>query len=120
MTFVQLPRRAAVFSVLAVSMVAAAKAVEPSAIDFSRDVQPILANHYFVCHGPTESSRQSGLRLDVRLTATTKLDSGAVAILPGQPEASEMLQRIAARDADRRMPPAEHGPALTPLDIQTL
>ena len=38
-------------------------------IDFGRDVQPILANHCYACHGPDEKVREAGLRLDLRQSA---------------------------------------------------
>ena len=120
MSSVQFSRREALCGVFAITFVAAANAVEPSALEFSRNVQPILSKHCFVCHGPDESSRQAGLRLDLRLAATAELESGAVAILPGQPEASELLRRVTAEDADTRMPPAAHGPTLSPSDVKTL
>jgi hypothetical protein len=120
MSSVQFPRHAAFCSVVAVTFVAAASAVEPSSLEFSRDVQPILTKHCFVCHGPDEGSRHAGLRLDLRLAATAELESGAVAILPGQQEASELFRRIMAKDADMRMPPAEHGNALSLSDVKTL
>lgn len=103
----------------ALAFVSAAGAVEPSTLEFSRDVQPILAKKCFVCHGPDEGSREGGLRLDQRLAATAELESGSVAILPGHPEASELIRRITANDSNR-MPPAEHAPALAPRDVKTL
>ena len=36
------------------------------AVDFQRDVRPVLAAHCFKCHGPDESKRKAKLRLDVR------------------------------------------------------
>ena len=37
----------------------------PAAGDFSRDIQPLLAEHCYACHGPDEAARKGGLRLDV-------------------------------------------------------
>lgn len=35
-------------------------------LDYSRDVQPILSEHCYHCHGPDAKSREAKLRLDVR------------------------------------------------------
>ncbi|GIW93963.1 MAG: hypothetical protein KatS3mg110_2004 [Pirellulaceae bacterium] len=80
-------------------------AAEP--IDFARDVRPILAGHCFKCHGPDQAQRQSGLRLDERLSAIAPADSGKPAIVPGKPEESELVRRIYAEDASECMPPPE-------------
>ena len=29
-------------------------------VDFSRDIQPILSNHCYACHGPDAKSREAG------------------------------------------------------------
>ena len=36
------------------------------AVNFQRDVRPILAAHCFKCHGPDDKARKAKLRLDVR------------------------------------------------------
>jgi hypothetical protein len=46
----------------------AAKSATP-AIDYSKDIQPVLAEHCFHCHGQDEHSRKGKLRLDVREAA---------------------------------------------------
>jgi mono/diheme cytochrome c family protein len=74
-------------------------------VDFTRDVRPILASHCFKCHGPDEGTRKAGLRLDVRADALKPAKSDAVAIVPGQPDQSELVSRIFTADEDDLMPP---------------
>ena len=92
-------------------------AAEPPAFD--AEVRPILADHCFKCHGFDKRRRFMGLRLDTREGALAELDSGHRAVVPGDPEASEMMQRIAATD-DRRMPPAAEAKQLSTEQIETL
>ncbi|MCI0360331.1 MAG: PSD1 and planctomycete cytochrome C domain-containing protein [Planctomycetaceae bacterium] len=80
-------------------------AAEPGAPDFNREVRPILSAHCFKCHGPDDKVREAGLRLDRRDSATAKLESEATAIVPGQPDKSELVRRIFAEDEGERMPP---------------
>ncbi len=88
-------------------------------VDFNRDIRPILSNNCFACHGPDEATIEAGLRLDNRDQATAELPSGSVAIVPGKPDASELLARVTADD-DLRMPPAEFGKRLSAAEIATL
>ncbi|TXT33564.1 MAG: hypothetical protein FD138_1848, partial [Planctomycetota bacterium] len=82
-------------------------ALAADAPSFEREVRPILSRYCFKCHGPDEGQRQSGLRLDVREEAIKTADSGKVAIVPGKPDASELLHRInLAEGSDEKMPPA--------------
>jgi Protein of unknown function (DUF1553)/Protein of unknown function (DUF1549)/Planctomycete cytochrome C len=89
-------------------------------LDYNRDIRPILSDACFGCHGPDEHKREGGLRLDVRENALAALESGAKAIVPGQPAASELVARITASDADLRMPPVKSGKKLTPPQIEML
>lgn len=73
---------------------------------FGRDVLPILSDRCFHCHGPDETHREAGLRLDVREAATADL-GGYAAIVPGDPDASEILQRIESDDESMVMPPTD-------------
>ena len=71
-------------------------------IDFSRDVLPVLSDRCFHCHGPDETQRQSDLRLDQAESAIE-----LAAIVPSDPEASEMISRVTSSDPDLQMPPPD-------------
>ncbi|MDG1898106.1 MAG: DUF1553 domain-containing protein [Fuerstiella sp.] len=89
-------------------------------VDFNNDVRPILSNKCLLCHGPDPDALQSGLRLDMPDVATSRLESGNTAIVPGKPALSDLLVRVTTNDDDLRMPPAEHGARLTNDEIETL
>src|SRR5262245_8702340 len=89
-------------------------------LDFSRDVRPILARHCFKCHGPDDKARKAKLRLDVREAALRKGRSGQYVIVPGKPDASEMVRRIFAADESEVMPPPAANPPLADRDRQVL
>ena len=97
----------------------ASRAAEP-AVDFNREIRPILAKKCFACHGPDEEHREAGLRLDGREAAMKPLDSGARAIVPGQSSASELVRRITSADDGERMPPKETGITLSDQQIGLL
>jgi len=78
----------------------------PEPVRFGRDIRPILSDRCFKCHGPDPASRQEELRLDLREEAVADRGGYAV-IVPGDPEASELWQRIDAHDPDDLMPPAD-------------
>ncbi len=89
-------------------------------IDFRRDIQPILADHCFDCHGPDEQARQADLRLDDRSVAISKLASDSVAIVPGKPESSELMSRVLSNDPGLIMPPPEHNKPLDEKELSLL
>jgi hypothetical protein len=78
----------------------------PQAVDFLRDVQPVLTSRCLVCH--SGGSPQAGLRLHTREEMLRGGASGP-AIVPGNSEASLLVQKITGRKG-LRMPPA--GPPL--------
>jgi hypothetical protein len=85
-------------------------------VDYSRDIRPILAKNCFACHGPDPESREAELRLDVREDALRDRDGHAV-IVPGDPDASELVFRIGEEDESVRMPPKKAGIRLTPEQV---
>ena len=76
------------------------------AIDFTRDIRPILSSNCFLCHGPNAHDRKADLRLDTPEGAV-KLRDGVRAIDPGKLAESELLFRIATDDEDEVMPPPD-------------
>ncbi len=83
--------------------------------EYSRDVRPILAKHCFACHGADSGTRKAGLRLDQREEA---VDFGA--ILPGEPEFSEMMVRVLSDDPEMVMPPPSTKETLSEEDRDVL
>ena len=71
---------------------------------FNRDIRPILSDHCFSCHGPDKRARKADLRLDTYEGAIRDL-GGYSAIVPGDPEKSELLLRTIHSDPEELMPP---------------
>ena len=97
-----------------------AGAANRGATDFDRDIRPILSDKCFACHGPDEKERKAKLRLDRKEDAFKPLKSGASAIVPGDPEKSELITRLTAKDEDDVMPPPKSGKKLTAAQIDLL
>ena len=89
-------------------------------VDFQREIRPILSQNCFLCHGPDENDRKGSLRLDVREEALKPAKSGAIAIVPNNPEKSELVKRITHSDLDERMPPSKSPKKLTAKEIDLL
>ena len=83
-------------------------------ISFNRDVRPILSDNCFACHGPDQQQRASELRLDQSESAHE------LAIVPGDSQASELIQRLISNDPDQRMPPADSGKHIEDEELEVL
>lgn len=95
----------------------------PATVRYNFHVRPILSDKCFKCHGPDKNQLKAGLRLDLAESAYAPLTEtkGAFAIVPGHPEASELLKRIASQDPDYQMPtPESHLGLLTAAEINLL
>ena len=84
-------------------------AEDKGAVDFAREVLPILSNKCFVCHGP-DSKKKDLLRLDSYEGATKDLGDYQ-AVNPKDPGKSEILVRIHSEDDP--MPPKKAEKQLT-------
>ena len=92
-----------------------ARAAEPTPVDFSRDVLPVLSDYCFQCHGPDANSRKAKLRLDDK----TALEGRGV-VVPGKPKESALIERITSTDHDSVMPPPSLKRKLSAQQIDAL
>lgn len=90
----------------------------PREVNFNQHIRPIFAKHCVACHGGVKEA--SGVSFIYRESAIGEADSGERAIVPGDVDSSYLIERVSDPDPDFRMPPAEHGPALTQHDVELL
>ena len=79
------------------------------AVDFARDIEPLLASRCQACHGAR--TQMKGLRLDNREDALRVLS-------PGQSDASLLLRMVSGAEEKRIMPPV--GTRLTAAEVARL
>jgi hypothetical protein len=106
---------------IACCVAVAIPALAADKVEFSRDVRPIFSDRCFTCHGPDANNRSTPLRLDTEQGTQVELRGGKRAIVPGDPDASEIYQRITSSNQALRMPPAYTGhDALSEDEIETI
>src|SRR5215475_12588284 len=71
-------------------------------VDFNTQVKPIFNKKCISCHGGVR--RKAGFSLLFRSEAVAVNESGKPAIIPGDPDRSELIKRITTSDPDERMP----------------
>jgi hypothetical protein len=113
------PFGSACMAVLFMAWLSVIPAAAEEPVVFNRDIRPILSDKCFYCHGPDKHERQADLRLDTRegLHGTA---GGTGAILPGQPEESELIRRAVSQDPELLMPPPASGKSLSTEEIALL
>lgn len=89
-------------------------------VDFNRDILPLLSDNCFKCHGPDEEYREADLRLDTREGATADLGDGYFAIVPGNPDESEVVWRVNADEEEDLMPPKDSNLSLSPAEKELI
>ena len=81
------------------------------AVDFVRDIRPVLSENCFFCHGPDADRRESDLRLDTA-------EGAAAVVTPFDSDSSELLSRMLSDDDDSRMPPPDSNRELSREQIE--
>ena len=94
----------------------------PEVVDFNLHIKPILSDRCFKCHGPDPNTREGDLGLHTEEAAFAALgkDDPHYAIVPGDPEASMLIQRIHSEDPQEVMPPPESNLTLTDYEKKLL
>src|SRR5580765_5674318 len=88
-------------------------------VSFNNQVQPILSEYCYPCHGPDSATRKpkkQPLRLDREQFAFEPRENGKPVIIKGNPAASEVVRRLKATDDDV-MPPASQHKIIKPEEI---
>ncbi len=93
---------------LSFMILAAGCLAQKPAVNFQREIRPILSDNFFACHGPDAQTRMAGLRLDTREGASKALASG------------RLLERINHEKPALRMPPPQTNKKLTAQQIDTM
>jgi mono/diheme cytochrome c family protein len=88
---------------------------QTAAVNFERDIRPLLHARCIECHGPEK--QKSGLRLDNKADAMKGGASGPV-IVAGRSSESELIRRVTSADISEMMPPA--GERLTARKVALL
>ncbi len=90
-------------------------------ISYNKDIRPLLSDRCFSCHGPDVNKMKAGLRLDKPEVAFAELvkNKGHYAIVPWNPEKSELIKRIESNDPHVVMPqPESHLAKLTLAEVE--
>ncbi len=78
-----------------ISLAFLSEAAWGEAVQFSREILPILSDRCFHCHGPDEGDRKAGLRLDQEGSVRELIASG------------ELKHRLTTSDPEEQMPPPD-------------
>lgn len=94
----------------------------PKTVDYNFHIRPIISDRCFKCHGPDPGQRKARLRLDTEegLFAALKDDPSAHVIVPGDPAASEVYNRISSSDTAVLMPPPGSNLKLSQYEIDLI
>lgn len=85
-------------------------------VDFSRDIRPIFNQNCVSCHGGVR--QKNDVSFIYREEALGVGKSGHRTIVPGNPDASELMRRLVSNDAEDRMP--YHAPVLSKQQVELI
>lgn len=86
-----------------------------AAVSYQRDVLPVLRANCHGCHRPDKTS--GGLDMTVIANLMTGGESGSPAVVPGDPDASYLVQQITSENGQAAMPPRKRPLAATQVAL---
>ena len=89
---------------------------EMNDVHYAVDIEPILEQHCYKCHG--QEKQKAGLRLDLRAAMLDGGKSGKPVLIVGNGAESEIVKRIRSHDPEERMP--EKGDGLSDLQVKLI
>ncbi len=101
---------------LALALSVVSSRTQADAVDFVRDVRPILQENCYSCHGPEK--QRSGLRLDIKSAAFRGGDGWGPSVIAGSASESPLIELVTSTDESLRMPP--EGEPLSQEDVRIL
>lgn len=87
----------------------------PTTINFNRDIRPIFTEHCSSCHGGVKQAGSISFAYRDQV-----LPPDGWIVEPGDPESSTLIERVTSDDPDLRMPPPDHGAALSEHEVSLL
>jgi hypothetical protein len=96
------------------ALVASASGAPPR-VGFNDKIRPILTKHCTECHGGVKQASELSFTYPEQV-----LPPDGWVIEPGKPDESILIERVTSEDEEFRMPPAEHGPALSKRETELL
>ena len=107
------------FALLSPLMTPTGWGAAPRPLDFNRDIQPILSENCYKCHGQDGHAREAELRLD-RKEGMYRTKDEITVVKPGDVKNSELIARIFTTDKEDVMPPPKSHRSLTEAQKATL
>ncbi|MEO1526337.1 MAG: PSD1 and planctomycete cytochrome C domain-containing protein [Planctomycetota bacterium] len=84
-------------------------------VSFNDSIRPLFNKHCTACHGGVQQAADISFAY-----RDSVLPPEGYLVEPGDPEASILIERVLSEDPDERMPPPEHGEALTDVEVDLL
>ena len=97
---------------------ASALYAEETAVDYEKQIKPLLQSRCYACHGALK--QEGGLRLDTANLIKQGGDSGPAIFTGSEANDSSLIERIATDDPSYRMPPEHEGEPFHAHEIELI